>query len=148
MDSPIEALVNRWGSNEYHRINKLVVHLERWLFYSYEPDKFHGGDFWVRLGQWLDNVPQDEDKKLLLRLLTELIYLGPAEFEELYRCAYEGPIARWLIDREGIDVFAPDAQKKLKSAAAAIYVLTGIRWQRLAAKRSLTRTAKIGISSA
>jgi hypothetical protein len=39
------------------------------------------------------------------------------EFEELFRCAYEGPIARWLVDREQIDICAINAQQLLIDAA-------------------------------
>lgn len=118
MHDPIEKLVKSWGSNELHKINLRIIHLERWLFKTYEPNKFENGDFWVRLEKWLANVPDDNDKKLLFQLIAELFFLGPIEFEELYRTVYQGPIARWLIDRCQIDTFAPDAQNKLQQAAS------------------------------
>jgi hypothetical protein len=117
MSDPIETLVRNWGQRDLTEINSRLVSLERWLFKSYEPDKFHNGDFWNRLEKYLNNVTADEEKQLLFRLVAELFYLGPVEFEELYHCAYQGPIARWLIDNCSIDVFANDAQKKLQNAA-------------------------------
>jgi hypothetical protein len=114
----IEKLINTWGDNHLHTINLRIAHLEEWLFKTYEPDKFNNGDFWTRLERWLDNVTTDADKQLLFRLVVELLYLGPIEFEELYRCAYQGPIARWLIDRCQIDVFDNNAQDKIRIAAS------------------------------
>lgn len=118
MQNPIEKLVSRWGNNDLTAINKQLISLERRLFKSYEPDKFHNGDFWLRLERYLNNVTTDTDKQLLFRLVSELFYVGPVEFEELYRYVYQGPIARWLIDKCGIDIFANDAQVQLKKAAS------------------------------
>lgn len=118
MHDPIEKLVFSWGNNDLQKINLRIAHLERWLFKTYEPDKFDNGDFWVRLERWLDNVPADADKQTLFQLVVELLYLGPMEFEELYRSAYQGPIARWLIDRCQIDVFDVDAKASIRKAAS------------------------------
>jgi hypothetical protein len=117
MRETIEQLVRKWSDDHLSRVNLKIVDLEKWLYRTYEPDKFGADDFWVRFGKWLDNVEADSDKKLLMQLLVEILYLGPHEFDELYRCAYEGPIARWLIDTCDIDVFAADAKDKLTEAA-------------------------------
>ncbi len=118
MHESIEQLVRRLSINtDLTVVNKKIINLERWLYKTYEPNKFGPHDFWARLEQWLDNVPSDANKELLLQLVMEILYLGPVEFEELYRCAYQGPIARWLIDICQIDVFAPDGQAKLIAAA-------------------------------
>ena len=118
MYESIEQLVRRNSLNkQLTENNKKIINLERWLFKTYEPNKFGPDDFWERLAQWLDNVPSDSEKQLLIQLLLEVLYLGPVEFEELYRLAYQGPIARWLIDICQIDVFAPDGQQKLATVA-------------------------------
>lgn len=117
MHDPIEQLVLGWANNDLFKVNKQINHLERWLFKTYEPNKFGNGDFWVRLEHWLDNVPADANKRLLFQLVVELLYLGPVEFEELYRSAYQGPIARWLIDTCQIDVFSSTGKEKLVEAA-------------------------------
>ena len=83
MHDPIEKLVSSWGSNELTAINKRLISLERWLFKSYEPDKFNNGDFWLRLEKYLENVDGDAEKRLLFQLVVELFYVGPVEFEEL-----------------------------------------------------------------
>lgn len=118
MHESIERLVRSWSiNNEITKVNQKINHLERWLYKTYEPNKFGPKDFWGRLEQWLDNVSSDAEKQLLFQLLVEILYLGPVEFEELYRSAYEGPIARWLIDTCQIDIFAPGGQEKLIKAA-------------------------------
>jgi hypothetical protein len=117
MQDAIELMVKGWGDNDLQVVSLRIIHLEKWLYKSYEPDKFNNGDFWIRLESWLKNIATDEERKIAFQLLTEIFYAGPTEFEELYRCAYEGPVARWLIDREGINIFDADAQARLRKAA-------------------------------
>lgn len=116
MASYIEDLIRTWADDEMTKVNLKVNHLEGRLFKSYEPNKFFNGEFWERCEAWLKNVSTDDHKKTLYRLLTKIFYVGPVEFEELFRCAYEGPIARWLIDRAQIDICAVNAQQLLISA--------------------------------
>lgn len=117
MPNYIEQLVKDWADDEMTAVNLKVDHLEKRLFKSYEPNKFIDGEFWARCEEWLKNVNTDEEKKALFRLLTQLFYVGPSEFEELFRCAYDGPIARWLAEKKQIDVCAPGAQQALCDAA-------------------------------
>jgi hypothetical protein len=120
MANPIETLKRSWtdvADKDLDVVGLQLETLEKWLYRSYEPDKFGDGNFNQRLVKWLENVTNDADKKTLFRLLPNLFYVGPIEFEELYRCAYQGPIARWLIDAENIDICALDAQVKLAEAA-------------------------------
>jgi hypothetical protein len=115
--STIEALIQSWGDNESAALRLKITSLEKWLYKTYEPDKFGDGDFEQRLERWIENVKDEEDKRTLFKLIAEIFYVGPVEFEELYRCAYQGPIARWLIDCEGIDICAADSQVRLIEAA-------------------------------
>jgi hypothetical protein len=117
MKNYIEALVKAWADAEMSAVNLKVNHLESRLFKSYEPNKFCKGEFWERCEEWLKCVATDDARKTLYRLLTQLFYVGPAEFEELFRCAYDGPVSRWLADTCGIDVCAPGAQDLLFKAA-------------------------------
>ena len=116
MSKYIENLVKAWADDDMTAINLKINHLEGRLFKTYEPNKFLDGEFWARCEAWLQNVPTDEHKKTLYRLLTKIFYIGPIEFEELFRCAYDGPIARWLIDRENIDICATNARQLLIEA--------------------------------
>lgn len=121
MHSKLEQLVHSWGDNELSEIRLQVASLERWLYWTYEPDKFGEPDFDARLARWLDNVKSDGDKKLLFRLLVQLFYIGPFEFEELFRSAYEGPVARWIAGCIGLDICASDAQSTLRQASEATW---------------------------
>lgn len=114
----IEKLVRGWGDNNLTSLNIQIGHLEKRLYRTYEPNKFRDGDFWERLASWLNNVSTDEEKQTLFRLIPELLYIGPTEIEELYRSAYEGPIKRWLIDLESIDICSPNANEILAEAAS------------------------------
>lgn len=116
MSKYIENLVKAWADDEMTAVNLRVNHLEERLFKSYEPNKFFEGEFWARCEAWLGSVYTDEHKKTLYKLLTKIFYVGPIEFDELFRCAYDGPIARWLIDRENIDICSANAQKLLIEA--------------------------------
>lgn len=117
MANYVETLLHKWGDNESSELRLRISNLERWLYWSYEPNKFGEHEFERRLEDWLRNVATDEDKKLLLRLLVELFYVGPDEFDELYRAAYQGPIARWIADKISLDVCRPGAQTELHRAA-------------------------------
>lgn len=118
MANRIEELVRAWGDPEINEINRRLSDLEKRLYYTYEPSLPPNPDFHARLGKWLDNlgVADDESQKTLFRLAAEIFYVGPSEFLELYRCAYHGPIARWLIDQENIDLLDPSASDKLQQA--------------------------------
>jgi len=117
----IEKLVRGWADNSLTSLNIQIGHLEKRLYRTYEPNKFRDGDFWERLAHWLNNVSSDEEKQTLFRLIPELLYVGPTEIEELYRSAYEGPIKRWLIDLENIDICAPDANDQLANIASTTW---------------------------
>lgn len=121
MANPMETLLRGWADIGLDAVGLQVNSLEKWLYKSYEPDKFGIGDFQQRLVTWLDNVPSHDDKKNLFRLIPNLLYFGPVEFEELYRCAYQGPIARWLIASEGIDICDAGAHAALVAAAKATW---------------------------
>ncbi|MDX3984117.1 MAG: hypothetical protein QHC88_02580 [Achromobacter sp.] len=121
MANYIEELIKSWADDEMTVVNLRVDYLEKRLFKSYEPNKFINGEFWTRCETWLKNVSTDADRKTLYRLLTRIFYIGPAEFEELFRNAYEGPVARWLCEKEGIDVCVPGAQAALQKAAESTW---------------------------
>lgn len=121
MANYIEQLIKDWADDEMTAVNLRVDHLEKRLFKSYEPNKFIKGEFWARCESWLKNVPSHSDQKALYRLLTRIFYVGPAEFEELFRNAYEGPVACWLTEKSKVDVCVPGAQEKLQKAVESTW---------------------------
>lgn len=115
---PLEQDLRRWADEELNELNGLLNTLHERLYCSYEPSLPPRPGFWRRLDKWLDNLGAHEDdaKKTLLRLAANLFYIGPSEFLELYRYAYNGPIARWLIEEEKIDITDVGASMKLQEA--------------------------------
>lgn len=116
MPSIKEELVRRWADPEISLINRRLEALDALLFHSYEPSLSPGDPFAARFEAWLANVKSDNEKKLMFRLAASLFYIGPKEFIELYRFAYNGPIARWLIDEANIDVLSPHAATEMERA--------------------------------
>lgn len=121
MSDYIQSLIRHWADPEMSAVNLKVSHLEKRLFRTYEPNRFVEGEFWSRCEKWLQSAASDAHRKTLLRLLTRIFYVGPAEFEELFRCAYDDQIVRWLADTAAIDVCTTGAQEKLQEAAAATW---------------------------
>lgn len=119
----LEELLRSWGEEELNQLNRRLGTLEKRLYRTYEPSLPPRAGFWARLERWLDNLgPHSHDeKKTLLRLAASLFYIGPSEFLELYRYAYHGPIARWLIDEEKLDVTASDVGEQLKAAVSSTW---------------------------
>ena len=116
----VEELIRKWnddGLTELSTVNRRLIHLEERLYKSYEPTKASRAEYWERLERWLFSVDDEQQQQTLLKLAPEIFYVGPEEFVELYRSAYSGPISRWLIELENIDICSSDAQKLLKSAA-------------------------------
>ena len=116
MSQTKEQLVRKWADPGINRINKKLATLDDLLFYSYEPSFPPRKQFMERFESWLQNVEDDDDKKLLFYLAEKIFYIGPDEFIELYRYAYNGPIARWLIDEANVDILSSSARRDIQKA--------------------------------
>ena len=116
----VEELIRKWnddGLTELSTVNRRLIHLEERLYKTYEPTKASRAQYLERLEEWLLSVEDEQQQQTLLKLAPEIFYIGPEEFIELYRSAYSGPISRWLIELEDIDICRSDAQKLLREAA-------------------------------
>lgn len=117
MTTRVEELIRLWADESLTAHNQRLLTLEKRLYCSYEPSMLPKPSFWPRLAEWLNCVAHDDDaRKTLFRLVEEIFFVGPSEFMALYQYAYNGPIARWLIDTEKIDICAADAVNALKQA--------------------------------
>ncbi|WP_353159926.1 phosphoribosyltransferase-like protein [Salinisphaera shabanensis] len=117
MSDYAEEKIREWQNTELNILNKRLDHLSRRLYNTYEPAKYLGEPFWSRFVNWLKNPGlSDEDQKHLFRLASEIFYIGPEEFEELYRTAYSKNFATWLIDQININ-FTDGAFEREFSAA-------------------------------
>lgn len=86
------------------------------LFQQYTPAKGPHPSFRERLSNWLDGVPDDVSKKVMLQLVTHIFFIGTEQFISLYQAAYHGPIKRWLVEQVGIQFLDPDAERKIATA--------------------------------
>lgn len=102
MIDPIEDKVYRWvqnGDEKFSDINLKINHLNHWLFSDYEPAVGPGPNFMKRLSDWLANIKDEEEQKILFELVTHIFYVGREELNVLYREAYQTIFARWIIDQ-------------------------------------------------
>ncbi|MBW4709558.1 hypothetical protein KX928_17365 [Roseobacter sp. YSTF-M11] len=89
-----------------------IKFLGRKLFQEYEPNQFQV--FEDRLLDWLNNLENEGDQKLLLALLIELFFMGRKEFEALYRSVYGGILSRWIIDQNKLNPFDPKIDDQVR----------------------------------
>lgn len=95
-----------------------VTHMARRLYSEYEPTRGPYPDFWHRLENWLNNLPEESRQQALFRLLPHLFFVGPRELDSLYRVAFNNQIACWLIDELQIRLNDPKASGLLKQGVA------------------------------
>lgn len=94
--------------------------LGRKLFQEYEPNQFQV--FEDRLLDWLNNLDNEADQKLLLLLLIELFFMGRKEFEALYRAVYGGTLSRWIVDLDNLDPFEPEVDDNVRRCLNACWI--------------------------
>lgn len=106
MNNVVEKWVNEWSIQEnddiFRTINSQVNFFSQELFHDYQPVQGLGLNFRNRLEKWLLNISNEEDRKILFKMLPHLFYIGNKEFNTLYRVAYNELIASWLIDIDKI----------------------------------------------
>ncbi|MBB5276897.1 hypothetical protein HNR26_002975 [Rhizobium rosettiformans] len=83
------------------------------LFDDYEPLQFHSFD--AQLLDWLNNVEDEDDRKLLFALLGDIFYVGRKEYAALYRSAYSGIISSWIVDVCSLSLFSPDIDEQIRT---------------------------------
>jgi hypothetical protein len=103
MNAELAALLRGWALSMPHgalfeEIQTQLEYLFEELYIEYEPTRGAHLDFWERLNQWLNNVPSEDDKKILLQLIPYIFFLGPREMECLYRASFKHQIFSWLIE--------------------------------------------------
>ena len=55
-------------------------------------------DFEQRLYDWLMNLPDDEDRRILLELAPRIAFFTREDFTKLHQAAFRGPISQWIVD--------------------------------------------------
>jgi len=70
------------------------------------------------LSDWLDNIIDEEDQKILFELIPHIFYMGREELNVLYREAYHKVFAQWLIDQVKADFTSETILADLNSEVA------------------------------
>lgn len=98
----------------------LLNYLSRKVFNDYEPAQFH--PFRARLLDWINNLPDPRDQQMLLALLLDVFYVGRREFEALFRSAYRGSIARWILNSTNLDPFSVSIENSIRTYADELWI--------------------------
>lgn len=108
------------------RLRSLYELLAEKLFSQYEPTKMASvrvdRDFLCRVERWLEGLDNDDDRWAAFRSIEYLFFAGQDEFSELYRCAHERVLVKWLVDQEGLDIFSPDIDAELNRALGSCWL--------------------------
>jgi hypothetical protein len=115
MNDPVEEKVNRWDqsdeetiSTKYSDINRKIIYLSERLFTDYELELGPKLQFFKKLNNWLENISDDDDQKLMFELIPYCFYIGREEMNVLYREAYITQYINWLFDIEEISLVQDD----------------------------------------
>lgn len=102
---------------DYIEIHGSIHYLAEKLYAQYVPTQgaTHRG-FPFRLRDWLDSAVTEDDQKVLFRTVPRVFFVGRAEFDSLYKTAFNGPVARWLLDLLGLGLDGPAVQGDLWQA--------------------------------
>jgi hypothetical protein len=107
MTVTIADIVSRWDleghssttGEQFNQIHARLVFFQQTHYYQYIPTLGTGHpDFEARLGQWLDNLTSESDKRLLFEVIPHITFFTREDFIKLHQVARDGPIARWIID--------------------------------------------------
>lgn len=121
MDKALATAENHYPS-EYERIESQIDYLASRLYEDYEVTKYPPHhQFHFRLRDWLNNVSVEDTQKTLFELVPRIYFIGINEYLSLYHAAFNGPIARWLIDQENIDITQSNAQSLLQASLSATW---------------------------
>ena len=90
--------------------------LQHELFNEYEPHPYV--KFADRVNGWLDNFPNDADRRAMYRLLPHIFFVGREQMASLSRTAYSDVATRWVIDQAGLTISDPNVAEALAGAMA------------------------------
>jgi len=104
----VKDMVERWTrasgkTQHFSTIFDLLRLLASELYSEYQPFP-ESSPFMDRLRLWLDQVPDEDDRKCLFEFVPWLLFIGRREMESMYRAAFSDPISRWIIDDANLDI--------------------------------------------
>lgn len=118
MDSTIVQSAYQWtlgepdGLNYQDILDQIESRAE--AYDEYHPTIGPFSRFDDRLVIWLNAATHEEDRKIMLRMVPEILYLSSADFISLYRTAYNELVLPWLIEKEGLTITDADITDRLK----------------------------------
>jgi len=125
MPYTIAERVQRWTlelnekvgqETDYNSIYEKIDFLAKRRFFEYVPTGGPYPDFMIRLRNWLDQVPDEKDQKILFQLVLHVFFIGNKEFTSLYRAALRGPIIKWIIDELDLRLDDINLEDKIRQA--------------------------------
>ena len=116
MSRYVQAWLRQEGDDvqEIEEAYSQLAWLQRELLDEYEPPAFVR--FADRIDDWLDNFPEDADRRAMYRLLPRIFFIGRDQVNSLSRAAFNDIACRWVVDRAEIDLLAEDTQEQLDRA--------------------------------
>jgi hypothetical protein len=123
MSTSLSELVRRWdladlkatNGDLYNQIHERLIFLQRHLYDQYVPTMGpEHPDYETRLERWLDNIGDEDGKRLLFEFAPNITFFTKEDMIKLHQAAFRGPIVRWLIDLLGLALDAPDLDTKLQ----------------------------------
>ncbi len=120
MPHTIAAKVQKWTMEieapDFNAIYEQIDYHSQKHFNEYMPTIGPHPDFIVRLRDWLENLSEEEDQKILFRLVPHIFFISRDEFSSLYRAALHGEVIKWLVDELNIKFSDHKAEEKLRNA--------------------------------
>lgn len=79
-------------------------------------------NFIRRLDEWLNGFSSEQHQLAAFKSVQYLLFAGRNEHEELYRCAYQMNIVRWLADVTQTSFFDSNAETRIQRALARTWI--------------------------
>jgi hypothetical protein len=79
---------------DYHAANE-------WRVYLPAEHSDYNASYMERLAQWIGNLTDEADQKLLLQYAEYISFFSHDDFIALYRTAFDREITRWVVDQAG-----------------------------------------------
>jgi len=110
--------IHQWtlGDPEGLNYDEIVEQIQsRFESYNeYHPTIGPFQNFEGRLLKWLNSSPVDEDQRIMLRMVPEILFISSQEVVSLHRTAFNEIFLPWLVKQEGLSIISPSFQEQLR----------------------------------
>lgn len=106
------------SNTTYGEIHKRISYYHSTHYHQYLPTlSVRYPDFELRLARWLDNLPGEDEQRLLFEMLPQIAFFSREDFVKLHQSAYEGPVLRWILEVSGLSLSDANLNEKLSTEA-------------------------------